>query len=181
MVWQCTQETQLVQLSNPTVVFCCNLLTHDEKGQRWHEAERPPVVHGCLCWLVSGHFALPHRELDVMWPDWVRMCLYLKENPGVIRLTKTIRAPCIMLHQNAVKLVRRRTCRFDLDEELPDLAYILQHNPSQILLAAFVLRLNVRCHSCFGYYRNDTVFTPDVTVVTSHHIMETVHNGRDRC
>lgn len=128
------------KLSNPTVVFCCNPLTCDEKGQRWHEVERPPVVHECLCWLVSSHFAPPHRELDVMWPDWVRMCFYLIKRSresfdckSALPLTKTIRTLCIMLNQNEVRLVRRRTCRLNLDEEWIfgcQISHILLHTPT---------------------------------------------------
>jgi len=104
---------QLVQLSNPTVAFCCNLLTHDEKGQRWRESERPPrsawmpvliSVQPLLCDLTECVF-ISHKERP-----WVIQL-------NLSALTETITTLCITLHQDAVRLVRRRTCRLNLDEE----------------------------------------------------------------
>lgn len=79
---KCSSYNSLIQ----TVVFCCNLLTHDRKGHRWREAMRLPVVQDCLCRLVSGHFAPPTwAEHHVTWLS-VHVFTSHKERPWVIEL-----------------------------------------------------------------------------------------------
>lgn len=101
---------------------------------------------------------------------------------SALPLTKTIRTLCIMLHQNEVRLVHRRTCRLNLDEEWifgcqisPIYSSTLPHSslPLTRFLSNSVCHIHTaaktRCHSSYGYYRPYTMFTPDMTVVTSHH------------
>ncbi len=122
-------------ISNPTVGFCCNLLTHDRKEHRWREAMRPPVVQDCSVSISFRHLCTTNMSWNFMWPDWVCMCLHpIREAMShwtagwnhSICLAETIRTLGITLHQDAASALSGR----GTDLWLPDITYILLHTPT---------------------------------------------------
>lgn len=115
---KCSLYNSLIQLLSFAVTFW-HTMRRDKDGV----SERPPRSAWMPVLISVQPLCTP-----TLWVGchvtWLNVYVFIshKERPWVIRLslsalTETIRTLCITLHQDAVRLVRRRTCRLNLDEE----------------------------------------------------------------